>query len=248
MSYRSPFLPREARAVLAAYPAMPTERQQLIGDFIRALRETSFWTRVGAFYVLAAPTEAAALVNWKLPGTFDLVRTGTVTHSPDRSMKGDGATGMLDAVGYVPTQLSLNSAMIGCYTREAASYSGSTSRIDVYTGTGRLQRRSDVANYYTARVNDTTSLQPVTPAQTGHFMAQRTAADAKALYRDGVLLSADASPATGIANRFTLFSTGAGNWSDAALSLAYAGAAIPADEIEQVNFIITQYLRVIGAA
>lgn len=248
MSYRNPFLSKDARAVIAAYPSIPNERKRLIADFITAMKDVGFWQKLDLLYVLAAPSESAALVNWKSPGTLNLTKSGTVTHRPDLSMKGDGSSGTLEAVGYAPSLLTLNDAMIGCYTRTASTYGGGTSRIDLYTGTGRLQRRSDVANFYTARINDTTSLQPdISGAQTGHFMVQRTGATARALYKNGVSVASDSAASTGVASQFKMLSIGTGNWSDAGLSLAYAGASIPAADVEHVNAIITEYLRAIGA-
>jgi len=252
MSYRNPFLSSEARAVLAGYPTVPTERKRLIADFIHALKDTSFWAKVDALYLLAAPDQASALINWKTPGTHDLVASGGLTFTPDREAKGNGTSGMLEASGYNPSAggklMTLNDAVLGCYTRTAASYDGTTSRLDVYSGTGRLQRRSDVSNFVSARANDGVNITVSVASQTGHFSINRTASTARALYKDGASIASDAQVSTTLSNELTLFSTGTGNWSDAGLSLAYAGAAIPAAEVEQVNAILTQYLRSIGAA
>ena len=252
MSYRNPFLSAEARAVMAGYPTVPTERKRLIADFIRALKDTSFWAKADVLYLLAAPDQAAAIINWKAPGTHNLVASGGLTFAPDREVKGNGTSGMLEAAGYNPAAggklMSLNDAMLGCYTRTAASYDGSTSRLDLYSGTtGRIQRRSDVSNFVSARANDGVNIQVAVTSHVGHFSIQRSASTARALYKDGASIIADAQPSTTLSNELTVFSTGTGNWSDAGLSLAYAGAAIPAGEVEQVNAIFTQYLRSIGA-
>lgn len=201
--------------------------------------------------ILAVGDQLGARQNF-LANRFNLTPSATApTFTPYRGFTGVPASSTtLTATGWVPssapaaTKFSLDDACAGVWTRTAASYDGATSRIDLYTATGRMGRRQSTSNQYGIRLNDGTSINVALASvadQAGHFTAQRTAANARALYRNGIAAGSDAQASTTVATGFVLFGT-TGNFSDAQLSASYAGRAISAARLAVLHDALSALL------
>jgi hypothetical protein len=71
-----------ASTIIDAFTTEPAvERKLAINDLIVRLKGTTIWAKLDALYLLAAHESAAALVNWKNPGTYDLTLHGTTAPS-----------------------------------------------------------------------------------------------------------------------------------------------------------------------
>lgn len=242
----------EATDLFARFTTAPDDtRKGHINTLIAGLKTDGLWTKLDGLWLLAChgSTEADKCLNWKST-SYPLAKTGTVTFTTDQGAAGDGTTGYLTATSYAPAgggvQYVLNSAVLGCWVRTAATTVG----YEVDMGTARC-RKNDASNTWNYRVNDGTTATPAVAASTGHFMATRSASNARFLYRNGAQVATDATASTSIAgSAFRLFATTgvAGTFSNAQLAAAYVGSGMDATQASNLHTRLNTYLTAIGAA
>lgn len=225
-------------------------RKTVLDTFVKTLKSAGIWQKLDLLYVLAAHDAQAARLNWIAPSQFALTATNSPTFTADQGYTGDGTAALLVATGYNPNSVSgarqtLNSVSLGHFTRTAATYDGSTTRIDLYTGTTRLNRRNSSATDYSWRINDGTSANTAVAGQTGHFAGRRTASNERSLWRDGSQLATNSQASTTLATGFQFFGV-AGSLSNAQISLGYIGSAFDDGQMATMNTAIAALKTGVG--
>jgi hypothetical protein len=237
-------------AIFAAMTTPPTTaRKALIDARVKVLKAAGAWDEMDVLYMLAAADEQAARLNWKNPGTLTLSLVNSPTFAVDQGYKGDGISGALTSA-YNPTTFSgakfvQNSACFGVYVRQLATINAS---YILNLGSSRFQSRSNVGDGYQTRLNDATTT-PSGALNTGHFAAKRSAANAKTLYRSGIVLTTDSSASIAVANAAAnILSFGGTAYSDAQLSFLYFGSGNV--DIAATDAALMAYLQdpTVGAA
>lgn len=188
----------------------PTRAREAIYDtFIRALVSSGVWTKLDCLYLFAASDEGAALTNVK-QDNFRAYRdepAGTVTWTANGGYSSGSVNKHINS-GFNPTTASSPN-----FTRNDAmvfAWSGTTTQINIeiiqtgvvnqqLAGTNLYPKWSDgkpytsinsSADFGTAHANDSSGL----------YLAQRTASDAAAVYRNGVSLSTSSAASAAIVN------------------------------------------------
>ncbi len=151
-----------------------------------------------ALYI-ATDNEADSFLNL-ISNTFPLVKTNTCTFAAKLGWTGDGASGFLDT-GYTPSSsggvLTQNSAHLSGWGRvtndndvNLCGASDGTFRIDIIP-----RNASDQATF---RVNDGTNVGFANTTSAGHYLANRSAAGARQLYKNGAQLTSGSTASTGL--------------------------------------------------
>lgn len=200
------------QAVINAYASTPSgARQILMNNMVQGLIDDGVWTLLDSLYITAAPAEADTYINWKNPGTNNLTKTGTVTHSADVSMTGNGTTGRLTCstkFNDASFSFAQNSAHIMVWTTGTAANAFTCGSDDTITNTARVVLTADNSfGSATFRVNTpNSSAGKATVASTGFFLVQRTAAAVSQAYQNGSTIgTADTDSSTGECDgKFTL--------------------------------------------
>lgn len=88
-----PSFETEAQTLFAAMSVEPdAARKTLINDLIAGLKADGIWAELDLLYVKAAHDAQAGRLNWKNPGTFDLIEVNSPAFHTDRGYTGDGST------------------------------------------------------------------------------------------------------------------------------------------------------------
>ncbi|SDL07398.1 hypothetical protein SAMN05428953_12655 [Mesorhizobium muleiense] len=193
----------EALALFARFTTPPTDaRKTLINNRILAAKASGAWALRDGFYMMAAADAQAGQRNWKADA-FNLSEQGTIAFAADRGYTGDGATGYL-ATGFTPSaaggQFALNSAHMSLWSRSNAQSTGISMGARTTAATAQalliLRNASDNGSF---RLNqDVTTGSTVVANSSGGFVARRSAADATALWRNGVSLGTHNAPSTAL--------------------------------------------------
>lgn len=237
----------ESRALFAAMTTPPSAaRKAAIDTLIKALKASGDWSELDVFWMLAAADSQAARLNWKDPSFSALVGVNSPTFTADKGFKGDGSSSRLtfayDANSFAGAKLTPNLAAAGIYILQAPSTGGG---IVLSHGNTRLATNGPLtAIQY--RVNDGTSGN-ITAMIGGHYMAKRTAANARLAFRNGVQTTSDSAAVVGVGTvtgNGGLLAFGASAFSNAELSVAYMGGNI---NPVAVDVAILTYLQSVGA-
>jgi hypothetical protein len=164
-----------------------TAEANRIDALIKALDTGGIWPKLDVFYMLRAPSEAEALLDWK-PGARNLSKLGVVNFSTALGAKSDGAIGSyLVAEGYNPNtaggQFSLENAMISFWLTENPGVAGpviggGTFWVNAKDGSSRLGFRANDGSTNNSPTNSNTN--PI-----GLTVVQRESAAIKRSYRNG---------------------------------------------------------------
>lgn len=249
----------EALALFARFTTPPTEaRKGLINALIVALKAAGVWTKLDAFYMLAAADAQAAQRNWKADA-YNLSPQSAPTFDADRGYTGNGTSSYL-ATSFNPFtaggQFALNSAHIGVYSRT----SGTAQSLEIGARLSNVSQQTvlqlrNASDQFTARINQDVVSDVATGVTdgSGHFVGSRTGASARSLYRNGSALTASVEASTAMPN-FEIFilagntNGSAANFSARQLSVAHWGAALTAQNVTDLNAAIGAYLTTVGAA
>ena len=226
-------------------------RKSLINTAIVGLQAAGLWTKCDALYVVAAHTEQAAQLNWKVPGTRTLTKVNTPTFTVDRGYTGNGSnTGIHSNVNVAiyASAYTQNSCHIACWnlTNTDANVG------DVGDGVGNLHINARTTNEIRGRVQDATGF-PAGIANTdsrGHYLLSRTASNLTTFYKNAGSLGthANASVAINASMKFELgwapALTSSTNRQQAAFSL---GAGLNGTEVTAFYNILLAYLQGVGA-
>jgi len=246
------FANAEAAALVARFTTPPTNaRKLLIDNLVGALKTANVWTKLDAFYVLAAADSQAARRNW-IADLYNLTEVNAPTFTADLGYTGNGTTAYLDS-GFNPTtapaaKFVQDSNHLGIWSRTNLDNAGSPSP-EIGNAQSRCQRQAAVSGAAQGRPNSAGTVTIATGGFPGHTMYSRTAAGIWEGYAQGVDAGGgtDASTALTSANLYILSSnTGAfGLNQDAA---AHWGSGFTAGEAASMFSAIQTYLQAIGAA
>jgi hypothetical protein len=180
-------------AFFAAFTTPPSAaRKTLINNCVVALINAGIWSQLDILYMLAAADSQAATINWKNPGTFNLVAVNSPTFSADRGFTSDGSTSRL-RTQFTPSTNGVNftqnsaSAWVYCRTDVAENVNdiGNTSNPATKIAT-RL-----VGNNAAASVNDITPTNVANASSIGFFGSSRINSTTKRLWKNGVQIGTD---------------------------------------------------------
>jgi len=188
----------EYQAVYDAYDVVPARDTALKQDaMVRDLIEDGIWAKLDVIYVFANNTRANAKINWINPGTFDILPVNMVGGDfvAYRGWTGNGVN------GYLRTQFNPTAAG-GNYSQNDASWS-SYIRTDINENNydhgvrsaakhSRFGART-VTNATYCLINDFTNLGPANADARGFYVGNRTAANARVLYKNAAILGNDAN-------------------------------------------------------
>jgi hypothetical protein len=242
----------EADTLFAAMTSQPdATRKALINGLIAGLKADGIWSQLDLFYITAAHDAQAALLNWKSPGTFDLIAVNSPGFTVDRGYTGDGASSRL-RTQYIPSthavNLTQNSASAWVWSRTAAA--ASTTIGDIGNTTGNrisVVARNNVDNQRTW-INDTTASDRAVVTGAGLSGTSRTASGVKKLWKDGSQLGADfAVTSTGLpTTEQWVLGANSGHFSVKEIAAALWGSSLSGLETSLKNRLQT-YMTGVGA-
>lgn len=234
-------------ALIARMSVAPSAARAVdIDKLVRALVDAGVWGKLDLLHVLAAHHEQAARLNWVAP-VYDLAAYNSPLFAANRGFKGDGSAAWMASDGYNPgaggVKFTLNDASLGTWVLTPSNTAG----LDVFTGSGRLSRRDTTGDDYHYRINDGTSYYGPGATVASFHVVDRPDNATKRRFRDGVFRGSGAVAATAIAGYLRLFSTGTGSWSNAELSVAFAGASLTDVQHAALYAALRTYLLTVGA-
>ena len=195
----------EYQAVYDSYTTKPDAATATIWNTcVESWVANGEWATKDIIYVYAAHTNGAgeALINWKLPGTFDATAFLAPTFTADEGFLGNGSTQHINTGGWVPSVNGVNyiqnSASQIIYIRtdtEADGVHGINESVDnknCLILPGNSQPKAYI------KTNDNTAISFANTDGSGMFINTRTAVTASKLYRNKVLLINGANNSTGV--------------------------------------------------
>jgi hypothetical protein len=104
----------ETTTLATAFTAAPTARRQKSMNWaIKTLKDAGVWSKLMGFWKVGAD-EQSSLLNWKSPGTFDLVKTGSPVFVADVGYTGSSGNRLRTQINL--TQLTPSTCYIGFWS------------------------------------------------------------------------------------------------------------------------------------
>lgn len=100
-----------------------SKRIKTMNRLIRRLKAKGVWSKLSAFYVLAAANETAASFNWKNPAQYRLTKSGAPTFTADDGYAATGVADFLDT-GLAANLIAQNDHHIALYSKTVSSSEG----------------------------------------------------------------------------------------------------------------------------
>lgn len=240
------FVNSEAAALVARFTSNPTNsRKYHIDTLVGSLKTAGVWTKLDAFYVMAAHDEQAALLSWN-DETYNLtVAAGTPVFTADRGVATNGTSSKY-TTGFNPL-----TAANPKFTQDDAFMCVWALNLSASGRFGNDRSRAGwtpVPTIY-SRANDATTTNTVgIDAGTRLFTWSRSAAASYARYTNGTAFDTPAVVSTGVISQpfdlgETFGSFGAGPYSAAAF-----GSGLTATEVGDLYDAINTYMTAVGAA
>jgi hypothetical protein len=242
----------EALTLFARFTTPPTtSRKVLINNLIVALLNAGIWTKLDAFYMLAAADSQAARQNW-VADQYNLTAVASPTFTADRHFQGDAASSYLES-GFNPTTASSpkflqNSGHLSLWSRTAAA---GTAGVDMGNGNSLIVARQNSTNNFARRVNTANSEIGVNADGIGHYLVSRTAGTTMAGYRNGAIFGSVSSAASAAPDNSSIRvcgRSGTVSYSSIQIAMASIGAGLSADEASTLYAAVNTYLQAVGAA
>lgn len=245
------FLP-ESLALFARFTTPPTlTRMVLINTLIGSLVTAGVWSKLDAFYMLAAADAQSSLLNW-VSTSYNLTAVNSPALVVDQGYTGDGATSYLDtnfnpttAVGAKFVQDSAHNAI---WSRTNLNNAGASSN-DAGALNSQIARQAAVSGNALGRANTGSGILIGAGAYPGHICWSRTAAAVWEGYAQGIDSGGgtDASAAMTNANMRLLSYNGAA-FGVNQIAAAHMGSGLTAAEVLAAKAALLTYLQAIGAA
>jgi hypothetical protein len=243
-------------AIVSAFSTDPgTARKLTVNDLVLRLKAYGIWSKLDALYLMAAHESAAALINWKNPGTYDLtIGGGAPTFTADSGYSTDGVDDFL-STNFNPAtaggNFAQNSASFGIWS--ATSGQSNSSKAGWFDGTDGITlnpRNSSATGRMQIRINQAVVLESadVVSDGTGLYVANRSASGAVQGYRNGSSLftGTNASTALNSAN-IRLGSVTAAAFGALGFRAAFIGSSLNATEQADLYGSVREYLQQVGA-
>ena len=215
------------------------------------LVDAGIWAKLDVFYLFAQTTNGAgeALINWKLPGSFDATAFNAPAFVALEGFTGDGASAYIDCNWNPATNginYTLNDGMIGLYSRTNLAESNQDAGVIVGGDLIQIRLRSatDAAAW---AVNDdgTEGVAGETDSR-GLYIIQRTGVNAREGIRNLAAWGIDVRAVSGIpsGNMYVLARNNGGDeeWSGKQISFFFAGASLSAGERTNLQNAIETYM------
>jgi len=175
---------------------------------VAALQNTMFaslvsgglWAKADLIYLLSQSTNGGgeALVNAKLPGTYNGTAYNAPTFTALEGFTGDGASTYIDT-NFNPTthgvNYTLNSASFCIYVLTDVDENSVDMGLDDGNNDAFLYSRNITCN---TRINDSGTDFNTNANSQGFYVVSRTASNARATYKNGALLGADTRVSTAL--------------------------------------------------
>ncbi len=251
-AFENRFLSESHKVFRAMTTPQTNARKYLINTLISSLKTAGVWTKLDCLYVLAAADSQAALVNWKNPGTFNLTAAGSPTFSADDGYTGDASSASL-ATGFTPStaggSYTQDSAHIGAWVLNDITSTSAYSIAHISGSTPQaIMRPRSTATQAVWTVNNATAVTTATvTTSAGHTMANRSAADAQQIYKDGAELGTSVGASTGLPTSAIHLLRGFSSFSAHQVAAAHIGGSLGADEVGDLYDALSAYLTAVGA-
>ena len=249
----------EARAAANLIGRMTVQpdatRRALIEATIASLKDAGVWSKLDAFYCMAAHSDQAARLNWVKP-QFDLVNANTtaVVFNADRGFTTNGSTNGLDTL-FTPSlhavKMSQNSGVM--FLRHRTNTQNSyydagwafNSNPTILLGT---RNAADKMTYAMNSAAASTSVTAITDARKV-IAVDRPASTTQLLYVDGVVVENAGVASTGLMSNgsMKLGLTLGNRWSARQFSFFGFGASLTEEEHEALRNAIENYMSAVGA-
>lgn len=239
----------ESRALFARFTTPPTgARKVLIDNLIKTLKNGGVWSKLDAFFILAAADNQAARRNW-IQDAYNLTAVSGPTFVADRGYTADGLTSYLDS-GFNPTtasspKLTLNSAALGAWVRtDVNEDKGECGNDNAFV---RGRRGATLLPGY--RANDTTTRNGNAIATSiGLTSWSRSGAAAITVYKNGAVNATAVFASVALANaNIRVCSSGTGLISTKQNVAAFWGQNLSDAEQATIYNAINTYATAVGA-
>lgn len=221
-------------------------------DFVVAAKANGYWSKLDILYVFAQSSNdnGEALFNWKDPTSFKATNNGA-TFTALEGFTGNGSSYYL-STNYDPlndaVNFTVNGASIGSYTRLDLNEAGTS------IGTGYAGRYADLrprsSGTMWARINSGSGgfVSQAVANSLGMAVAVRTSSSNITLYKNGTSLGDNSSTSTEIAagDLYVLLNNSQSNYSTNQVAMVFAGAALTAQEVSDLNTDFEAYMDAIG--
>jgi hypothetical protein len=226
------------------------DRRYAINALIRDLKEYDLWDRLDGFYIFAAHSQQAALLNWRRD-TADMAAVNAPDFTVDVGFTGDGAAAYLTNSSAEVVHASLTDLAVGLWLTTK-----STVGWDLWwTGdwhVGLTDGSNSIGWHIGNTVGPSTPLPP--NSQLGIYVITRVAPDEAYLYKEGAPIDEDTAmyidpgPIDNTLPFRLLTTSGAESWSDATISFASYGAGMNDAEVSLFYRALFDYMDAIGVA
>lgn len=226
------------------------QRKWVINNFWKTPGIKPIMAKLDAYFLFAAADSQASLLNW-VADQYNATPVASPTFTIDRGYQGNPPTFTFLETDFNPTtavspKFVLNSAVIGVVSRSDVTDS---SQFDIGTTSSRFNCRSTTGPGLRGVMNDGTTTNFGTKATSiGMFALNRSAADARQGYIDGVLSGSDTLASTALANETIRMLRGTFNFSTRELSAGFFGQSLTAQEHATLYAATQAYLVAVGAA
>lgn len=239
----------DTETLLEAMTVWPGKtRAELIDYTIRGLKLAGVWTDVTYIFATAAHDEQASTLNWRDPnGSSNLVAVNGPAFTENAGWTGDGSSTYLRlGSGLAPNSLSgfaQNDAHFGFWGDNNTSDMVGTDA----TGTTAFQGDTSGTPAFRFTINDVTEDDLPIAARNGHLVAVRDGASSKKGFRNGTSVGTISRASTTVSsNTINLLKT-RGTFTSNTLHLFHAGAALSAEQVQNLYTIFNDYLSGVGA-
>lgn len=241
----------EASALFARFTAPPSaSRKVLINTLISSLKTAGVWSKLDAFYMLAAADAQSSLLNW-VQDAYNLTAVNSPAFDVDRGRTGDGLTSY-DDTGFNPTtatspKFTQDSGALALWSRTNLANGAGTS-FDFGSPNSYIGR-STTAGQGTGRPNAGSGQSYGLLVYPGHVGYSRTASAVWEAYAAGVDSGGGTTVSAALTNaNMRIGSIGAGSFGVNQIAMAFIASGLSAaEELAAYNAIRT-YLQAIGAA
>lgn len=245
-----PFINSEAQALAARMSPTPDNaRSALIDNLVGELKDAFVWAKFDAFYLFAAHSSQAALLNW-VSTSYDASAVGSPAFTVDRGFAGDGVGAYIET-NFTPMSAPSpkyvqNSAHMAVWSRTAAQ--DATVANDIGKTQARITCRSS-ADTAIVQVNQSlTSIASGVTDGSGHFLASRPDSATNLVYRNGSSLSVVSRTSSAVSSGSMRVLSGGTGFSIRQAAAASFGEHLASFEALATYSALSNYLTAVGAA
>lgn len=246
-----PVFDPSSEALFARFTTPPTDgRKWLINNLIVSLKDADVWSKLDAFYVMAAANAQAARQNW-IADAYNLTAVSAPTFTTDRGYAGDGVSSYLETGLNPATATGLKQSQNDTTAMLWSRTAGQSNNGDVGNSGAFISSRtaSDAVNF---RANSGTSVTVPNTDGVGMYCAARLSSAQVQMYRNGASFGAAISNASAAPENASYRVCGrSGAFANSSIrqeAAASFGARLTAAEIAAYYSALETYLQTVGAA